>query len=333
VIGGWVAAGVAAIVSGAQTVAIWTLYKIEAIKGAAVFMVNIARIVAGWVLMGAQALLGAAKVALAWVIAMGPIALVIAAVVALVVVIVKNWDTIKNATVAAWNATVGFVKGAWDKIKSAVSTAISAVVGFIKAHWGLLVSIIGGPLAAVVVLVIKHWDKIKSVVSTGVTKVIDTVKALPGKIKGFFADAGNWLLNAGKEIITGLIRGITSKISAIGDAMGKVASKIKGFLPGSPVREGPLRSWNNGGAGKRLVGLLADGLSDTAPVDRAMRGLSSTLAMPALSVPASPSIGAGGGGRTTVIPVNVDGKTLFTLMVDHTTRTVRQTGTNPLVTA
>src|SRR5690606_1868548 len=69
----------------------------------------------------------------------------------------------------------------------------------------------------------------------------------------------------GQELIQGLVNGIMSKLAAVGAAMGKVASKIKGFLPGSPVKEGPLTSWNNGGAGKRLGGMLADGLRSSVP--------------------------------------------------------------------
>lgn len=81
---------------------------------------------ARWLWLGIQSLLHAAKVAAAWLIAMGPIALVIAAVVALVIVIVRNWKTIRRViaagwewirdrTAALWNGIVRVVRrvGAW----------------------------------------------------------------------------------------------------------------------------------------------------------------------------------------------------------------------------
>jgi hypothetical protein len=114
-------------------------------------------------------------------------------------------------------------------------------------------------------------------IGSGVSGVLDRVSSIPGRILKALGSLGSILYNAGKELIQGLINGIMSKLKDLAGAMGKVASKIKGFLPGSPVKEGPLRSWNNGGAGKRLVRLLASGLKDTRPVDLAMARLSGNL--------------------------------------------------------
>ena len=114
-------------------------------------------------------------------------------------------------------------------------------------------------------------------VGVSIGRAVLFVKSIPGKVKAVFSSAGSWLVNAGSRLIQGLINGIKSKIGALGSAMGALAAKAKRFLPGSPVAEGPLMSWNNGGAGKRLVGLLADGLRDTAPVDAAMRHLTSRM--------------------------------------------------------
>jgi hypothetical protein len=110
------------------------------------------------------------------------------------------------------------------------------------------------------------------------SRVGDTINGIPGKIKGALGNAGTMLLQAGKDIIQGLINGILDKLDDVGNAVGKVAGKIKGFLPGSPIKEGPLTSWNNGGAGKRLIDLLALGLADTHSVDRAMTNVATNVA-------------------------------------------------------
>jgi hypothetical protein len=57
--------------------------------------------VAQWVLLGVQSTIQAAKVAAAWLISIGPIAIVGAAVAGLVFLFVKHWDTIKDAVGAA----------------------------------------------------------------------------------------------------------------------------------------------------------------------------------------------------------------------------------------
>ena len=48
-----------------------------------------------------------------------------------------------------------------------------------------------------------------------------------------------------------------------------LASAVAGAFPGSPVKYGPLKSWNYGGAGKRLAGLLVRGLNDSGQDVRA----------------------------------------------------------------
>ncbi|QTF81450.1 tape measure protein [Mycobacterium phage TarsusIV] len=70
--------------------------------------------------------------------------------------------------------------------------------------------------------------------SNGVQQVSDYVGQLPGKIKGWFDDAGSWLIDAGKNIVTGLINGIGSMIgSAVSKAKelaGSVKDAVTSFL-------------------------------------------------------------------------------------------------------
>lgn len=54
---------------------------------------------------------------------------------------------------------------------------------------------------------------------------------IPGKVQGVFASAGSWLVNAGKNIINGLINGIKSMFGQVGNAIGSVMpDKIRGML-------------------------------------------------------------------------------------------------------
>ncbi|GAA1885744.1 hypothetical protein [Lapillicoccus jejuensis] len=61
--------------------------------------------------------------------------------------------------------------------------------------------------------------------------------------------------------------------------MSSIAGTIKGFFPGSPVKTGPLRSWNNGGAGKRLMqqGLISGMLAQSNAVADASRTVASRV--------------------------------------------------------
>jgi hypothetical protein len=101
---------------------------------AASALASFASQIAEWVVLAATSLASAASVAMAWLISVAPIALVIAAVVALVVIIVKNWDTIKRITVEVFTAIWDFIKGAIDsqielfkKIPGWIGSALSGL--------------------------------------------------------------------------------------------------------------------------------------------------------------------------------------------------------------
>ena len=141
ILGGVLVAALAPVLAGLT--AAWIVMKVEATKAAFQHGLAALKVVAGWVMMGLQATLGALKVAAAWLIAIGPIALVIAAVIGIGILIYKNWDSIKKWTKIAWDAIVGFVVAAWDKIVGAVKGAWDKVVGWSQAAWGKIKDIAG----------------------------------------------------------------------------------------------------------------------------------------------------------------------------------------------
>lgn len=130
---------------------------------------------------------------------------------------------------------------------------VSATAQSIATYLSNLPSRIGGWFS-------DAWARAKSATISGVNAVSSFVQSIPGKIKGVFADAGNWLYDAGRRIIQGAINGIMSMIDAVKRAANNVLRGIRDALPGSPVKEGPLRVLNNGYAGRQIARMLADGL-------------------------------------------------------------------------
>lgn len=157
------------------------------------------------------------------------------------------------------------VDGAFRLVRTGASALAGAVqnnMGKIQAVVGIagkLVRVYTFPMVTAFRLGSSAVRGMASVVTSSVGKVTSTVSGIKGKVTSAVSGFPDLLKDAGAALIGGLIKGITSKIKDIGGAMGKVAGKVKGFLPGSPVKEGPLTSWNNGGAGKRLIdqGLIA----------------------------------------------------------------------------
>lgn len=98
-----------------------------------------------FLIMGADALIAGAQMAVAWIIGLGPIALIIAAVIALGVLIYIFRDQIMDALNAAWE---------WIK-----NTA-SAAFDFIADHWQILLFFLTGGLAIVVAVFVTQWSHI-----------------------------------------------------------------------------------------------------------------------------------------------------------------------------
>lgn len=357
VVGGWVMMGAAAVKSGAQTVAIWALYKAEAIKAAAVSVAQMARMtaatvagfvaqaaaatanmarivattVAGWVLMGTQSLIQAARMAAAWVIAMGPVGWVIAAVIALAVIIYKNWDTIVAATKKAWTAIVGWLKGAWDWIKKAASatwngikTAVSTVLNVLKslitayftayrtvimAVWNGIKSATSAAVNGVKSIVSSAWNWIKSVtssawnsvrsaVSNAVSGVLSVVRGIPGRIRSALGNLHSMLYNAGASIIRGLANGIRDGLGNVTGAVKGVLKAARDLLPFSPAKTGPFsgRGWTLY-SGRSISSALAKGMHQRRrEVTRAALSLAQS-AVPRLAGITAPGVAFGAASR------------------------------------
>lgn len=163
----------------------------------------------------------------------------------------------------AWNGVKQIVAGAAQTIRGTVGALGSVIVGVLRTQLRIVGQIFTGA-----------WDQAVNATLAGANRVTEYVRGIPGRIVSALGSVGSILYNAGRELIQGLINGITSMVPNVGSAMSGIASKIRGFLPGSPVKEGPLVSWNNGGAGRRLGGLLVDGLNASqADVARATANL------------------------------------------------------------
>lgn len=219
VVAGWVLMGAQALAQGIKIAAVWTAQVVaSAVSAAASFAVQVALVVGGWVLMGVQSLLAAAKMAAAWFIALGPVGWVIAAVVALVALIVANWDTVVSWTKTAWNAVTGALSAAWNWIVGIVGNAVAVVQSVISGVWNWIKSATTGA-----------WNAVSGAVSTGVSNVISFVRGLPGQILSAIGNLGSLLLTAGGDLLRGLWNGITGSISWLKN---KIMNWAGSLLPG-----------------------------------------------------------------------------------------------------
>jgi hypothetical protein len=170
-----------------------------AASSAATHVAAAATTVAGWVLMGVQATLNAAKMAAAWLISLGPIGLVIAAVAAIIAILVAlgvDFEDVKNAIGAAWT----FIKN-----------AAMGVFNWLKTNWPLVLAIITGPIGLAVLAITRNWDTIKR----GFTAVKDWIGNRISDIVGFITGLPGRISRAASGMFSGISGAFRSAINSI----------------------------------------------------------------------------------------------------------------------
>lgn len=300
----------AAVVSAATTAAAWVGSALVSIGTwlAAVVRAGITA-AAQFVMMAARAVAWAAVMAAQWLIAMGPIGWIIAAVIGLVAVIILNWDRIKNATGAAWNWV-------WGKIRAVGAGIVSTVTGFVTRALGA-------------------WDRFKSSAIAKTTALVSWVRGLPGRISSAIGNLGSLLYNKGVNVVQGLWNGIRSMG---GWLRSQLISFAKGMIPGpiaealginspSTVLADEVGQWIppgivQGAEAKKAMLTQAMASLVQVPSSTAAAGMGRAMA-PAL--PIGPVGGGAGGGRT-VLEIRSGGSKLDDLLVELLRKAVRTRG-------
>lgn len=266
-----------------------------------------------------------------------PVGLVILAIMALIAVgilLYKNWDKIKAFAIRIWTAikdffvniftSIGnfftsiwegistFFSSVWNGIKETVSGAVSAVWETISTVFSTIWEFISGVATNIWTSITTAFTNIlsgitgtigniKDSIVTGFTAAIDWIKALP-------AQAVQW----GKDIIDSIVNGIKSAVSKVGEAVSGVASKIKGFLGFSEPDEGPLSDFHT--YMPDMIDLMTKGISaGKAKVRDALGALTGDMSIMAQANVASPTtartaMGSNSVSKSVVQNVNINNK-------------------------
>lgn len=190
--------------------------------------------VAGWIRMAAVAMANALIMAAAWLIA-NPWILIIAAIIALVIFIVANWDKIKEFLLSVWNAIKDFaisvwngivqgIAAAWQWVKDTASTIWNAIADFFVQYWPYILGIFTGGIGLVVGLIIQNWDTVKQF-------VIDVWTA----ISDFFVSIWNTIVSSVTTFVTNVYTTIRDGMVRANEIVSeKIRSVIQFFreLPG-----------------------------------------------------------------------------------------------------
>ena len=136
-----------------------------------------------------------------------PVLAVIAAIAALIaigVLLYKNWDEIKAKSIEIWGSIKNFFSETWSNIKEIFSNGLEIVKSYVK----------------------EKFSNIKDSISGKMKEVKETISNIWNNVMDFFKNIN--LFDIGKNIIQGLINGIKNMASVVDSVKGVVDGAIQG---------------------------------------------------------------------------------------------------------
>lgn len=145
-------------------------------------------------------------------------------------VIKPSWDFFRNAAGLLADVLTGNFSNIRNRFSS-MGQAISNVVhGVINSAMNFFRSIFENA-KQVAASFGQAIGRMVGTVRGKIGEMMGVLGQIPGKVQGVFASAGSWLVNAGKNIISGLINGIKSMFGQVENAIGSVMpDKIRGMI-------------------------------------------------------------------------------------------------------
>ncbi|WNV82209.1 hypothetical protein [Umezawaea sp. Da 62-37] len=151
----------------------------------------------------------------------------------------------------------------FDKIVSVVSGALQALQGGLDLFIGIFTGDWDRAWTGAKDLVIGAFRSIASGIDLATGGLLSYVAGLPGRIIGALGNVGSLLLQVGKDIINGLLRGIESMFQTVKNRLAQLTNLLPSWK-GPPARDRTLLRAN----GVLLMRGLVTGLEDGEPAVR-----------------------------------------------------------------
>lgn len=177
-----------------------------------------------------------------------PILLVIAAIVALVAAFaylwknneafrefwIELWETIKELSINAWTSISSFFIATWEQLKESA-----------ESIWNTIKGVITTVVEGIQVVVEAVFQAMENGIDSSMGGIYETIVSGFNKavsfVKGLSSSAVTW----GKDMVMGIVSGITSCIGEVTSAVKSVASTITSYLHFSVPDEGPLTEYES----------------------------------------------------------------------------------------
>lgn len=166
-----------------------------------------------------EGILATAQLALNTAMSANPVALIIIGVMALIAVVIlliKNWGKIKPVVVKVWNAVSGFISKMWNGLMGLLDNPFFTAIGLMVAPW-----------ITIPLLIIKNWEQFKTIM-IGVGQAV--VAVLKFIWASFLKLLDNPFFNAIGSLFSNLWEGIKLGAAIVGRFLTDVFTSLAGHI-------------------------------------------------------------------------------------------------------
>lgn len=137
------------------------------------------------------------------------------------------WEGFLAGFHAVWDPLVDFFTWLWDTISTGITNAWNAIASWFSQRFTDIGNFFRDVWNGIANFFSDIWNsRIVTAVRDGVNNVVDWIRSLPGKIWDLVKNAGQWLWEAGKAVITGFLNGLKSAFAAVADWVGGIKDWI-----------------------------------------------------------------------------------------------------------
>jgi hypothetical protein len=124
---------------------------------------------------------------------------------------------------------------------------VQVVTNTVRLAWrglGNFIGSVGREMAETVGNILTSWQRLPGGVRRVISSIMSYWITLPMKMISAMTGVPASMFSIGAKIVSNLVSGIWSQVPSLRNVMGEIASTVLDFLPGSPVKKGPLTKLN-----------------------------------------------------------------------------------------
>jgi phage-related minor tail protein len=168
-----------------------------------------------------------------------PVALVVAGIVALIaigVLLWKNWDTIKAKSIEIWNGIKTFLSTTWEGIKSTASTVWNAIKSFFSSTWEGIKTLFNTAVSGISNFLKQRWENIKSNTSAIFNAIKSFISNTWSSIKSTALSLVEGIKNAVRDKFESLKTAVQEKMNSVKKKIEEIWGKVKSFFSGISLK-------------------------------------------------------------------------------------------------